>query len=352
MGGAEVQTLSLMDGLRARGHDVAFLGSCPTLLVEATNHKPQVTSCILGPPPVTPWLAFSFLWRQFAMRQRLIAAMDAVPLIPDTILMLSLSEKLLLTDWAVRRGIRVLWIEHDRVGRWLTANPWLPRLRRLARSALTVTVSELSKTHYARLGFPAERTIAIPDGIDAGRIGTPRTTWSSDALHIGCVARLTRDKGVDVLVDAVGSMPAVHLSIVGSGRDAQEIQAQIAGSSAAHRIHLEERTAHIGDFYRRMDALVLPARDHDPFGMVAAEAMLTATPVIVTDACGIAGYLTDGTDALIVPAGNSGALQQALQRLHDPAERERIGCAGRQTALEQFGIDAMIDAYDQVISGA
>src|SRR5216117_3594239 len=79
------------------------------------------------PPPVSLWHALTFTWRKQKMRARLEAALREFSHI-DTVMMLSLTEKILLTPFLLEKGVRVLWIEHDRVGRWLTKNPWLPTL--------------------------------------------------------------------------------------------------------------------------------------------------------------------------------------------------------------------------------
>src|SRR5262245_15941040 len=61
MGGAEVQTLVLMKGLRDRGHDVMFLGSCHVLLEETGKLRIENKKLKIGPPPVTKWHVVNFL---------------------------------------------------------------------------------------------------------------------------------------------------------------------------------------------------------------------------------------------------------------------------------------------------
>ncbi len=354
-GGAEVQTLSLMRALIARGHIVEFLGSCPVLLEAAARIGAKVTRLDIGAPPVTKAGAVSFLWRKKTMRARLLAAMGEYKDV-EAVCMLSLSEKLLLTGTLASRGVPVLWIEHDRVGRWLRRNPWLPALRRLSLSAITVCVSALSRAIYLELGWPAEKTVAIPNGIDVLRFGTtvvhPR---ESGPLRIGCVARLSHDKGVDVLMEAVAGMPDAQLDIVGTGREEAFLR-NFAESIARRemqevpRIRIWPSVEDLGEFYHSLDCLVLPSREHDPFGLTAAEAMVLGVPVIVTDACGIAGYLRDDEDALVVRADDADALKSALEKMRDPVLRTRLGKSGSATACTRFTLEAMTDAYEKLLS--
>lgn len=288
------------------------------------------------------------------MKERLALALTSFDRI-DAIVMISLSEKLLLTEVASRRGIRAFWLEHDRVGRWLTKNPWLSTLRKLSVTAITICVSELSKKIFVGLGWNAEKVVAIPNGIDLQRFaGTG--SGSGSEIHIGCVSRLSEEKGVDVLIQAVSQLPRARLTIVGSGPDEGYLHKLIHSIQSAEmtnegRMRIISKTD-LGSFYRSIDMLVLPSRDNDPFGLVAAEAMSVGTPVIVTDQCGIADYLTNGKDALIVKADSPEALVQAISRLSDAETRERMGAEGKKTAHDKFSAERMVDAYDALISSS
>ncbi|MFH0770063.1 MAG: glycosyltransferase family 4 protein [Candidatus Peregrinibacteria bacterium] len=343
-GGAEVQTISLMRNLRARGHRVAFLGSCPILLQECKKLAIPAAELNIGPPPVTPFSAISFLWRKRRMRRLLADALDSIGQL-DAVMMLSLNEKLLLTPVALGKNIRVLWIEHDRIGRWLRWNPWLPQLLRLSRRVTTVTVSELSRSLYVHIGFDPDRTVAIPNGIERpSSTHHPNGMKKPDGVHIGCIARLSYDKGVDLLIEAVRGVENARLTIVGFGREEAAVKDHL--KILGHRAVLHPSIPDITAFVRSLDILVLPSRLHDPFGLVAAEAMMLGIPVVVTDQCGIAGYLTQDQDAVIVPADSAVALQEALALLaNDPAKRAAIAGEGKRTAERLFAVDRMTDEY-------
>lgn len=355
-GGAEVQTLALMRELLKRGHTVRFLGSCPVLLAESPKLGVQTTRLEIGPPPVTHGGALTFAWRRFAMQRALIQAVQSMAAPPEAVFMLSLSEKVLLTEWLAGQGARVLWIEHDRVGNWLRWNPWLPALKRVASRATIVCVSELSRRIFVGLGFRAERTVAIPNGIDAERLksaapAAPRPEGAP--LRVGCVARLSEEKGVDVLVHAMRQVPQATLDIVGSGPQEGFLHKIILELEQAEhqsgRIRIQARTDDLPAFYRSLDVLVLPSVDNDPFGLVAGEAMAMGIATVVTDRCGIAGHVQAGRDALVVKAGDVPALAKALLSLADPAVRTALAAAGPAVVADALSIGAMADAYEKVL---
>ncbi len=371
LGGAETQVLSLMEGLRSKGHEIRFLGSCPTLLKECKRRGIPANQLTIGPPPVTKWGAISFLWRQRKMRRLLEMGMKAHSDV-DAVVMLSLSEKLLMTlppspdPFLQRRkggqlsappsptergagGEEVYWLEHDRVGRWLTKNPWLPCLKKLSKQATTIVVSELSKKIYLHLGFPEDKVVAIPNGIDLSKFKKYESKkLQTEDFHIGCISRLSHEKGVDLLVDAIKEIPNAKLTIVGKGRDEEKIKKLILNSQLS--ILNLSRVDDLNSFYNSLDLLVLPSREHDPFGLVAAEAMVLGVPVVVTDQCGIADYLEDGKDAIIVEANSANQLKAGILRLiADEKFMENIAREGQRTAKEKFGVEEMVDKYVELL---
>lgn len=235
-------------------------------------------------------------------------------------------------------------------------------LRKLSMTATTICVSELSRKIFVDLGWDLEKVIAIPNGIDLERLTqqpSPQPSPSTEGeggrtLKLGCVARLSPEKGVDLLVQAVAKIPEVDLTIVGSGPDENYLrqlinQIHVAEMVDRERIRITHTVDDLGTFYRSIDALVLPSRDNDPFGLVAAEAMACGTPVIVTDQCGISGYLRDGENAVIVKADSDHALVEGIHRLMDPAFRQKLCGAGTKTAQEKFSVERMVDMYEKLV---
>ncbi len=352
--------MALMERLRALGYNIQFLGSCSALLERTRELKMENGKLKIGPPPVTKWGAISFLWRKHRMRKSLIDSMSKLTAnrLPLTaIVMLSLTEKLLLTEWAHQHGIKVLWIEHDRIGPWLTRSPWLPALRKASKYATIVCVSELSRRKYVEMGFDAEKVVTIPNGI----VPPPSSPnpfsrrEKGNMMRVVCIARLSPEKGVDILIQSISTLPEINLTIVGSGPEEGYLRHLIAEDTqrlgiGEPRIQIIRDVPNLDPIYASADVLVLPSSDHDPFGLVAAEAMMRGIPVIVTDACGIAGYLKDGDDAFIAEAGSVESLTEAIVGLEDSEMRQQIGIAGQKTALREFSVDRMVAGYEIILT--
>jgi glycosyltransferase involved in cell wall biosynthesis len=351
-GGAENQTEWLVRGLIQHGHVVRFLGHCPVLKQRFDAVGIASTFMNIGEPPVTKWGVCSFLWKKKRMRQLLVEGVEKVMQHSgqlDVICMLSLSEKLLLTPWCIRQGIRVIWMEHDPIGRWLRWNPWRLLLQRFSSSVTTICVSESAKRDYGALGYSPEHICVIPNGVPSAEPNP--VAESPKTLRIGTIARLAHEKGVDILLEALRPLEGVSLSIVGQGREEASIKRMIDEDvleTGQKRITLTASLPSLEAWYESIDVLVLPSRT-DPFGLVVAEAMMRGIPVLVTDRCGVADVLTHAYDALIVQSECPHALSEALCHLKDPLFRQALSTHGRMTAEKHFSLPAMIAAYETVL---
>lgn len=88
----------------------------------------------------------------------------------------------------------------------------------------------------------------------------------------------------------------------------------------------------------RCDVLVLPSVD-EPFPMIVLEALAVGRPVVVTETCGLAGFVRDNVCGIVVAADDLGALCDAVRRLiDDPHERHRMGAAGRAAVTEHLSM--------------
>ena len=78
--------------------------------------------------------------------------------------------------------------------------------------------------------------------------------------------------------------------------------------------------------------------------MALLEAMALGLPVIATPVGGVPEIVTHQVDGLLVPPGDVDALAAAIARLmSEPALRERLGRAARETAAQRFSLDSAVE---------
>jgi glycosyltransferase involved in cell wall biosynthesis len=135
-----------------------------------------------------------------------------------------------------------------------------------------------------------------------------------------CVSRLSREKGVDLLVRAMEGVDG-ELVVVGDGPDEQLVRS-LAPSNVSFAGHVPRDE--LPALYRRADVYVMPSRS-ETWGMAMQEAAAVGLPLIATEAPGAAhDLIEDGVNGYRVPVEDVGALHDALVKAAaDPAWRER-----------------------------
>ncbi len=207
-------------------------------------------------------------------------------------------------------------------------------------------------------GIPERKIHLIPGGIEA-LIRPPSRADARehlgiaiDAFVIGCVARLHKDKGIDVLIDAVACVPdprrAICLVIAGDGaeRAALEAAANELLSGRARFLGFVEDLAAV---YAAADIFALASR-REGTPLVLKEAARFALPSVATDVGGTRDAITDGETGFLVPPDNPAALAASILRLmNDEPLRLRLGNNVRLRADAEFGEGPMIRAYADVL---
>ena len=202
--------------------------------------------------------------------------------------------------------------------------PWLARPV-LRRARVVVAPSTVLAGEARALG--AREVAVIPSGVDV-----PHDVGAEDdppfVLYAG---RLSPEKGVLELVQAANGIPLV---VVGDG----PLRDQVPGARGF--VPHDELLR----LYERAAVVAVPSY-REGFGVVCAEAMAHARPVVASSVGGLLDLVADGETGIHVPPGDVRALRDALQRLLADRElRRRLGEAGRERVRERFSWDAVTDA--------
>lgn len=165
----------------------------------------------------------------------------------------------------------------------------------------------------------------------------------SGGLRACTIARLSADKGVDVLVRAVGALKDAHYrikcDIFGSGSERNRLLRLIRGMDLSEHITLRGQVDEAWRAIPAYDAVVVPSF-REAFGFVVLEAYAMRVPVVVSSAPGLMEIVEPGVTGLVFPVGDHRALAARLQALFDDKTlRARLAYQGRARLSAEFDAD-------------
>jgi glycosyltransferase involved in cell wall biosynthesis len=216
------------------------------------------------------------------------------------------------------------------------------------RNAFNVVVANSQWTKRRLEAEGIQRVEVVWNGVPVREVRRPL----GDPPVVAFAGRLVPEKGADLLVEAfakvVARIPKARLLIVGEGPERRRIEAKIGklglGSRAALLGHLCQKE--LEERFADAWVQVVPSRWEEPFGTVAAEAMMRGTSVVASSTGGLAEFIRDGDTGLLIPPSDVASLAEALLSLvQDPKRADRVGMNGREFALRYLTEDVFVDRF-------
>jgi glycosyltransferase involved in cell wall biosynthesis len=188
-------------------------------------------------------------------------------------------------------------------------------------------------------GLSHDRVVVVEPGTDPAPVA--RGSGSS-LVHLVTVAALTPGKGHELLIEALGAVPARGWRLTCAGSltrhhpTVQQVRAAIARLGLADRVALcgELDAGAVAACYERADVVVVPSL-RETFGMTAAEALARGLPVIGTTTGAIPSLVGDEAGLLVRP-GDREALSRALWRMIEDAGLRRCLSDGARRVRDRL----------------
>ena len=354
-GGAERRLVELAKGLRARGHAVVvvvFYREGPLL---ADLYEAGVSVTVLDKRH--RWDVVAFLWRLLRLLRRLRPDVVYAFLVEPSILALLLKPFL--------RRVRIVWgvaacnMDYRLYG-------WFPRVtfhvsRLLARYAdLIIANSWSGKEYHVQRGYPARRTVVVPNGFDLQRFRPDaaagrriRAEWGlgDDQTVIGIIGRLDPIKDYVTSLEAAAiirqALPDVRLLSVGDGATAYaiDLRAKAESLKIADIVVWAGPQHDMRSVYNALDVLCSSSVS-EGLPNVLGEAMACGVPCVATDVGDCARVL--GEWGLVVPPKDPvGLAKGLLQMINRRGPALRHGC--RDHVEREFSLDLMVQTTERLL---
>jgi glycosyltransferase involved in cell wall biosynthesis len=233
---------------------------------------------------------------------------------------------------------------HPEVGKWAAA------------AARVLTISGYNRDYICRQwSIPREKVTVIHDGVKLEQT-PPIANYAHRPFRIVSVARLVEKKGFAFLLDACRLLKdrvAFHCDIFGDGPLMSALTARAAELGLEAVVTLKGSRPHAEVLAALETASVfvlacVQAKNGDQDGTPNSllEAMARGIPVISTRLSGIPEIIEDEVDGLLVPAGDAGALAEAIARIAgDASLAESMRLQGQREVAMRFTIGRTADAF-------
>jgi glycosyltransferase involved in cell wall biosynthesis len=227
--------------------------------------------------------------------------------------------------------------------------------------------SEYTRKVHEKLGFKAENTYVIENGIDLNRFRPSvdlRNKFRNEIgvnnklTLIGIIARYSPIKGYDVFIEMasklLNSEKNIQFILVGTGVDQNntELTSELRKHSLTEHVHLLGERKDIETIMNGLDVLVCPSYS-ESFGLVVIEALACDTPVV----CSELGALHNIVDnEYLVPVGNADEFANRVKRILGTSkpDRNKLISKGKELVLNNYSYESMnkqyLDIYQSMLS--
>jgi glycosyltransferase involved in cell wall biosynthesis len=254
---------------------------------------------------------------------------------------------------------RSRWLKH--IYNFVVGN----RIIRNASGWIAVTAAEFP--HFENYGIPSSNVTVIPNGVSKEDFPPTdvevfrRAKNFPNAPIILFMGRLNLIKGPDLLLRAFASIqdliPDYHLVFAGPDEGMQSALTEMARQEGiVERVHFLGFVSGNGKLaaYQSARLLVVPSRQ-EAMSIVALEAAISGTPVMLTDQCGF-DELKSIESGLVVPASVEGIADGLIHLLTEPGLLDRISPPLQNFVLQRYTWQSIVarylNLYDNILSSS
>ena len=233
------------------------------------------------------------------------------------------------------------------------------------RCATVVVANSMAGRHFAvARGMPRHKTYVIYNGIDPFRLAATKDFHPRERFHIGknelvvgMIARLEWQKDPLTFIRAAkivtGDYPDVRFFVVGDGPLNDELRVLSRNTGMAGKIVFAGSHVAVGDYLNIMDVFVLCSRRIEGCSNAVLEALTMGVPVVATDVGGNREIIEEGVTGFLVEPENPIQLAAKITRLlRDKKLHKRMSAEARSCAQRRFSQKTMVTAYEQLYEQA
>jgi L-malate glycosyltransferase len=214
-----------------------------------------------------------------------------------------------------------------------------------------IAVSRVVEKELLDYGFPPDRILIIPNGVDTQAFSRQRPFPERGRRNFILVGRRHPQKGIDTALQATkllverGFQDRFGVHFYGMDYPEYDYQKMAAELGIAPLVELLPFDKGILDIYHSAHCLLLPSRG-EGLSNTLLEAMAMELPVIATGVSGTDDVVESGRDGVLIPPDSPESLANAMATIiQDPDLGLRLGKCARLKVESQFSLDSVAQRY-------
>ena len=177
---------------------------------------------------------------------------------------------------------------------------------------------------------------------------------SDDTIHFLFIARILKEKGIDLYLHAAEQICRSHKNVVfhicGLCDDSNYIKRLLEAEKNGFVIYHGEQK-NMAPFFEKAHCIVHPSYYPEGMSNVLLEAAAHGRPIITTNRAGCRETVNDGKSGYIIPIKDEDALVNALEKFLSLSweQKRDMGLAGRKKIEREFDRQLVVKAYIEEI---
>lgn len=204
-------------------------------------------------------------------------------------------------------------------------------------------ITDFQRRKLIQAGFSPEKIVVIPNSMDV-----PPLTVCEAGNYVAYSGRISREKGVDMIIEAARRHPDIPFKLAGAVRDTDLVadlpsNVELAGYLSGEKLR---------DFYANARFFVMASRWYEGFPMTILEAARFAKLMVAPDHGGFTEIIGRGEDAIgmLVSPGNSDSLSDAIYELwRSSSKTQQLGRKAYDKLKHTYSIDVVSAQWSKLL---
>lgn len=205
-------------------------------------------------------------------------------------------------------------------------------------------ITDFQRQKLIQAGFDADKMAVIPNAVAATSDYNPGV-----GTYVAFSGRLSREKGVDLIVEVARRHPEITFKFAGALRDPDIVENLPTNVSLVGYLHGEELNA----FYKGAAFFVMASRWYEGFPVSILEAAQFGKPTIGPNHGGFTEIIGEGDAAIgrLFAPGNVDALEQQVVSLwNNPSKIARLGEKAHDKLLREYSMKVIYQKWNKLVT--